>query len=126
MKRKLTKEKLAILVNKRFPRIANYLKKLNNTKTIKENNYNIAMTIALHKVYLSTITTQEIIDYIINYLMNNYINEYIKLVEEDITIDQIKTLLLEMPSDEKELIDKNVLKVYKAIEKAYKTVEIVE
>ena len=36
MKRKLTKEKLAILVNKRFTRIANYLKKLNNTKKIKE------------------------------------------------------------------------------------------
>lgn len=126
MKRKISKEQLAIIVNKRFPRISNYLKRLNKTKTINENTDNIAMSIALHKIFFYKIATKEVIDYIITYLKENYIKEYLQLVEENITINDIEQEISKMPTNEIDINETNAIKVYKAIQKEYKSIEIVE
>ena len=130
MKKQITKETLAKVVNTRFPRIANYLKKLNKTTNIKDNHLNVAVTIALHKIFFNTITTKEINDYLIEYLENNYIKEYITLVEEDITLEDLKeiidTIYTKFNNDKISSIKDNNKKVYEAIQKEYKSIEIVE
>ena len=59
MKRKVNKEKLAIIINKRFPRIANYLKKQNKSKDIETNHLILCITYNLYRIYLNTITDNE-------------------------------------------------------------------
>ena len=125
MKRKITKEKLAKVINIRFPRITNYLKKLNKTSNIKDNTNNIAISIIIHKLFLNTITTKETTDYIVNYLKENYIKEYINLVEINLTIEQLEILIDENKKEYNDLND-NELKLYEVIKKEYKSIEIVE
>lgn len=125
MKRKITKEKLSKVINIRFPRITNYLKKLNKTSNIKDNTNNIAISIIIHKLFLNTITTKETTDYIVNYLKENYIKEYINLVEINLTIEQLEILIDENKKEYNDLND-NELKLYEVIKKEYKSIEIVE
>lgn len=151
MKRNIKKEKLALIINKRFSRITNYLKKLNKTKTIQQNTFNIVLSIILHDIYLNTITNQNTSNFIIEHLKNNYVNEYIKLVEYQIDNSIIESLLLEMKKiikteedifninedllislfitcdiKEFENLKNNIIKTYNAIKKAYKYVEIID
>jgi len=130
MKKQVTKEVLAKVVNTKFSRIANYLKKLNKTTNIKDNHLNVAVTIVLHKIFFNTITSEEITDYLLNYLENNYIKEYINLVEEDITLEELKEITNELyikyNSDNLSNIKDNIKKVYEAVQKEYKSIEIVE
>lgn len=125
MKRKITKEKLSKVINTRFPRITNYLKKLNKTNNIEDNTNNIAISIILHELFLNTITTKEATDYIVNYLKENYIKEYINLVEINLTIQQIEKKIDENKKEYNDLSD-NELKLYEVIKKEYKYIEIVE
>ena len=151
MKKQITKEALAKVVNTRFPRIANYLKKLNKTKTLEQNSYNIVITLILHKIFFNTITTEENTDYIIDYIKEKYLRDYIILSQQVVPKTTIDFLLLKVSANykneqdifdvtEEELVkqyqlyntDKlvnlkeNLLKVYEAIQKEYKSIEIVE
>lgn len=93
MRIKTDKEKLAKVINTRFQRIANYLKKQTKTKTIKENHFNVCMTYVLHQVVLTNAFDELTTKYILDYLENNYITKYIELVENDISSQEIKEIL---------------------------------
>ena len=120
MKRKTNKEQLAIVINKRFSRIANYLKKQTKTKTIKENHFNVCMTYILHQIALNNLFDKEITNYILNHLENNYITKYIDLVENDISLQKIKDIIkkLTIYNNEEKIYNineteiKNTIKTY--------------
>ena len=117
---KTNKEKLAKVINTRFQRIANYLKKQTKTKTIKENHFNVCMTYNLHQIVLTKTFDELTTKYILDYLESNYITKYIELVENDISLQEIKNIIKTLNKynnedsinnlEEQELI--NILKEY--------------
>lgn len=151
MKKIVQKEKLAKVVNTRFPRIANYLKKLNKTKTLEQNSYNIVITLILHKVFFNTITTEENTNCIIEYIKEHYLRDYIILSQNAVPKTTFDFLLLKATANyknEQDILDvteedliqqysqynidklvnlkENLLKTYEAIKKEYKSIEIEE
>lgn len=130
MKRKVNKEKLAIIINKRFPRIANYLKKQNKSKDIETNNLILCITYNLYKIYLNTITDNITTNDILLYLENNYIKDYIKLVD-NITIKDLKEIITStsITITNKQLIEnvneQSIVNTYNAIKKSLNYIEII-
>ena len=144
----ITKEQLSPVIDKRFPRLANYLKTSTQSKT---SLIILAITHTLHKIYLNTIIDTYTTDYILNYLELNYITKYIKNTDTktDIsTINQLTDLLsskyiteLDLENlHEQELINlltpyedisnlknlkQNILNTYNAIKKEYKDLKII-
>lgn len=144
----ITKEQLSPVIDKRFPRLANYLKTSTQSKT---SLIILAITHTLHKIYLNTIIDTYTTDYILNYLELNYITKYIKNTDTktDIsTINQLTDLLsskyiteLDLENlHEQELIKlltpyedisnlknlkQNILNTYNAIKKEYKDLKII-
>ena len=130
MKRKVNKEKLAIIINKRFPRIANYLKKQNKSKDIETNHLILCITYNLYKIYLNTITDNITTNDILLYLENNYIKDYIKLVD-NITIKDLKEIITStyITITNKKLIEnineQSIINTYNAIKKSLNYIEII-
>lgn len=130
MKRKVNKEKLAIIINKRFPRIANYLKKQNKSKDIETNHVILCITYNLYKIYLNTITDNITTNDILLYLENNYIKDYIKLVD-NINIKDLKELITStyITITNKQLIEnineQSIVNTYNAIKKSLNYIEII-
>lgn len=144
----ITKEQLSPVIDKRFPRLANYLKTSTQSKT---SLIILAITHTLHKIYLNTIIDTYTTDYILNYLELNYITKYINNTDTktDIsTINQLTDLLsskyiteLDLENlHEQELINlltpyedisnlknlkQNILNTYNAIKKEYKDLKII-
>lgn len=131
MKRKINKEKLAIIINKRFPRIANYLKKQNKSKDIETNNLILCITYNLYKIYLNTITDNITTNDILLYLENNYIKDYIKLVD-NITIKDLKEIITStyITITNKQLIEnineQSIVNTYNAIKKSLNYIVIIK
>ena len=130
MKRKVNKEKLAIIINKRFPRIANYLKKQNKSKNIETNHVILCITYNLYKIYLNTITDNITTNDILLYLENNYIKDYIKLVD-NINIKDLKEIITStyITITNKQLIEnineQSIVNTYNAIKKSLNYIEII-
>lgn len=130
MKRKVNKEKLAIIINKRFPRIANYLKKQNKSKDIETNHVILCITYNLYKIYLNTITDNITTNDILLYLENNYIKAYISLVD-NITIKDLKEIITStyLTITNKQLIEnineQSIVNTYNAIKKSLNYIEII-
>lgn len=93
MKIKVNKEKLSKVINKRYIRISNYLKKQTKTKDMETNHINVAITYTLHKIYLNKIANNENVEYLLNELDKHIVNNYINLLEENkINIEYIKEI----------------------------------
>ena len=152
MKFKTSKEKLSKVINKRYTRISNYLKKQTKTKDMETNHINVAITYTLHKIYLNTLTNNENVEYLLNELSNYIETNYINLLEENkTTIEYIKeisneiynkynneeTLLTINNKDIADILSKykdlsnidnlstSIINTYNAIEKNYKYIELI-
>ena len=142
----ITKEQLSIVINTRFPRIANYLKQTTKSKTSK---ILLSITYTLHKIYLNTLTDSNTTNYTLNYLESNYIKTYINKtdIKTDIsTIKELNDLLSSKYQKEQDILNlneqelitllsnyedisylinlkQNILNTYHTIKKEYKDIQ---